>query len=386
MPTKNKLLIATDWFYPGYKAGGPIQSITNLTIALEKEYEIAIITSGFDLLSTTAYEGIHLNQFNKITIPGSSQPVAVWYGDNGQPDLRRWLHLIKEINPHTIYLNGLFTPAFLIKPLLAARRSGFQGRLVICPRGMLQQGALSGKTLKKTLYLFFLRISGLLKTVHWHATDSTEKADIEKHFSVGRPVYLASNIPKKPVAQPTAITKQKGALRLIYLSLITEKKNLLVALQCLVQANIPVVFDICGPVKDGEYWETCKALISTLPSHIKVQYCGTVQPAEVQGIFAAYHALFLPTKGENFGHAIYECLSAGRSVIISNTTPWRELAGKRAGYDGSPEDASGFAKAICDLGEAEQAEFDTFCSGAYNVAVNYWKQHDFLKSYKDVFG
>ena len=41
----------------------------------------------------------------------------------------------------------------------------------------------------------------------------------------------------------------------------------------------------------------------------------------------------LPTGGENFGHAIFEALSCGVPVLISDQTPWRGLEALKAGWD-----------------------------------------------------
>ena len=38
------------------------------------------------------------------------------------------------------------------------------------------------------------------------------------------------------------------------------------------------------------------------------------------------------SKSENFGHVIYESLSYGRPVIISDNTPWNEIDNKQCGY------------------------------------------------------
>jgi glycosyltransferase involved in cell wall biosynthesis len=56
--------------------------------------------------------------------------------------------------------------------------------------------------------------------------------------------------------------------------------------------------------------------------------------------------LFLPTTGENFGHAIFEALSCAVPVLISDTTPWRGLAAIRAGWDLPLQDPTAFAAVI----------------------------------------
>ena len=46
---RNQVLIFIDWFLPAYKAGGPIQSISNLVKRLKNEIDIWIVTSNEDL-------------------------------------------------------------------------------------------------------------------------------------------------------------------------------------------------------------------------------------------------------------------------------------------------------------------------------------------------
>ena len=41
---KKKILVFIDWYLPGYRAGGPIQSIANLVNHLDDELDISIVT------------------------------------------------------------------------------------------------------------------------------------------------------------------------------------------------------------------------------------------------------------------------------------------------------------------------------------------------------
>ena len=45
---KPKVLIFIDWYKPGFKAGGPIQSVSNIVSQLGKDYEFYIITRDTD--------------------------------------------------------------------------------------------------------------------------------------------------------------------------------------------------------------------------------------------------------------------------------------------------------------------------------------------------
>ena len=50
--------------------------------------------------------------------------------------------------------------------------------------------------------------------------------------------------------------------------------------------------------------------------------------------------MFLPSKGENFGHIIMESLAASTPVIISDLTPWKDLENARAMFkSGQIQDA-----------------------------------------------
>ena len=55
------ILIFTDWYIPGYKAGGPVQSIYNLTQLLSKYFIVRIVTTNKDLNSSEPYPGIEPN-------------------------------------------------------------------------------------------------------------------------------------------------------------------------------------------------------------------------------------------------------------------------------------------------------------------------------------
>ena len=58
---KKKILIFIDWFLPGYKAGGPIQSIANFVNNFGDIFDISIVTSNKDLGATKPYDGIKSN-------------------------------------------------------------------------------------------------------------------------------------------------------------------------------------------------------------------------------------------------------------------------------------------------------------------------------------
>jgi hypothetical protein len=61
------ILIFTDWYIPGSKAGGPIQSVYNLALMLSEHSIVKIVCRDRDLDSTNAYASIKQNEWNEIS-------------------------------------------------------------------------------------------------------------------------------------------------------------------------------------------------------------------------------------------------------------------------------------------------------------------------------
>lgn len=131
---------------------------------------------------------------------------------------------------------------------------------------------------------------------------------------------------------------QTTELKLVFLSRIGPKKNLLFALDVFRRCKINIVFDIYGPIDDAKYWERCQAVIHEMGSNVRVTYGGPIPYYEVSEVLSQYHYFILPTLGENFCHAVFEAFSAGCPVIISDKTFWRGLDEKHIGWDISLEE------------------------------------------------
>ena len=107
-----------------------------------------------------------------------------------------------------------------------------------------------------------------------------------------------------------------------------------------------VNFEIFGPAEDAAYWKSCQDLIANLPPNIRVHWHGETSNDGVVAAMATTDLFFLPTAGENFGHAIFEALSTGVPVLISDQTPWRDLAAASAGWDLPLADMDRWVEAI----------------------------------------
>ena len=139
----------------------------------------------------------------------------------------------------------------------------------------------------------------------------------------------------------------------------------------LKKANNPIEFNIFGTIEDNKYWSECLAMINGLPKNIKVTYHGFVKKTNIKKAFGENHVLLFPTENENFGHVIFESLSNGITVIISDKTPWRDLEKKLVGYDISLDNPGFSLKAIKKFVKMNDSEYKKWS----NSAINYSKDN-----------
>lgn len=372
-----KLLLFTDWYYPGYKAGGPIQSCKNLVQLLKDHFEIYVITSDRDLHETAPYDSIIADQW---TIPEPS--VNIYYSSPGKMTAGFITQELNAINPDFVYLNSMFSYQYAILPVRVVNKLRHPAKVILAPRGMLHEGALKFKRTKKLFFLNLFRWLGWAKKIHFHATDEQELKDVMKYFP-GSHVSVIQNIPNLSKEAPEAVPKVQGELRMVFLSRISPKKNIYSLIKWLTETTLPYKWslDIYGSAEDQSYFEKCKSK----SEHAPVKFMGSINNNQVQKMFTNYHCFVLPTLGENFGHAIYESLSVGLPVVISKNTPWTDLEEKKAGFDVDIQTGTPFLNALTQLAEMGEAEYSSWSNGALDLARDYYENADFLNKYLILF-
>ena len=378
MKTTHKLLIFSDWYTPGFKAGGPIRSISNLVSALEQTIAIFIVTGNSDLNSSQPYENIESDTW--LTI-GKSKII---YLSKSNRSVKKIKHLIFEVKPDAIYLNSMYSIKYTLYPLLAARLIKNNFKIILAPRGMLQQGAIRNKNKKKQLFLLLFKMFGLDKSMVFHATDMQEKIDITEHFPLNKQINIINNFVISPLLGEKKLLKEPGCLSLVYISVISSKKNLLYLISLFNKVQGNIIFDVYGPVKDKVYWESFLAKINVMKG-IKFTYKSDIPNYLVNETLAGYHFFILPTLGENFGHAIYEALSSGTPVILSDKTPWRNLEEKKAGWDIDLNKPEEFVQVLNKCMCMDEDEYNQWRLGAYNYAKKYYTENNPTENYIKLF-
>ena len=327
------VLTFVGYYLPGYKSGGPIRTIANIVATLGDEIDFRIVTSDRDAAESEPYA--HLDGSDGWLEVGKAK---VLYLAPTRRSLRNIGRIVRETPHDTLYLNSFFDPVFTLKPLLA-RRLGLapKRRCVIASRAF-----------------------GLHRDLVWQASSEHEEKDVRAVMGdVATDIRIAADLlaPMEAQTPPPHRPRAEGEpLRVVFLSRISPMKNLDFALEVLKQVRAPVSLDIYGPVREEAYWARCSALMAELPSHVTATYRGSVEHDRVHGILAGYDLFFLPTLGENFGHIILEALSAGTPVLISDATPWRDLAALGVGWDISLQAAGAFADRIDRIAQSSAKE------------------------------
>jgi glycosyltransferase involved in cell wall biosynthesis len=370
--TPKRILIFIPWFRPAYKAGGPIRSIDTLTSHYNKDVSYFIVCGHKDIDGTV----------NSVVSFDSwihfSSNTKVWYYSGNFISLPL-KDIVVKTNPTHVMLVGMFSWTYNLYPLLRLRKL----KLIWSVKGMLHPQALSQKVFKKRVLLNLLRKIKVLTNITFHATNDVESKYIKNTFGEIVRVRTALNIPHHyHCANP--IEKKTGCLRLLSISLISPMKNHKLVLQSLMQCSEEVKYDIVGAVKDKSYWKECLGLIEKLPKNVTVNYHGEQTPENLQPYLTNTHLLVMPSKSENYGHAIVEALSMGRPVLTSLHTPWNDLKIHHAGINTNTE-VHEIAEAIDFFLKMNQEEYNIYCKGARQYFEKFLNVEQILEQYDQLF-
>ncbi len=315
-----KILIIMGRYLPGYKDGGPVRSIKNLIDRLGDEYDFHILTVDRDHGDTQSYAVAYPELKIKIRDWNMVGKAKVFYVEPGGFDAQT----VKKCaeNMDVIYLCGCFND--YARTTLRLKKMGeISCRVVIAAMGLFSPGAFRIKYPKKKAYMMLLKGLGYLKNVEWSATDEKEASDIRRQVGKNAICHLAEDLPRKPEKITHTTVSDKGSLRVVFLSRISKKKNLLLCakiLQGITEGNI--IFDIYGNKEDADYWKECEQELRKLPDNIKWSYKGEADSEKVIDIFSDYDVFLFPTMAENYGHVIFEAMAGGCVPVISDRTPW----------------------------------------------------------------
>lgn len=365
MPPKPVLMTFVERYLPGFKGGGPLRTISSMAELLADEFTFRVVTHDRDVGDQQPYPGMSPGRWNLV---GCAEVMYLPPSGRSFLDLAR---LLRNTAHDVVYLNSFFSPDFTIRPLVL-RRLGIRRRtpVVLAPRGEFSPEALALKGTKKRSYIAAAKASRLYDGLYWQASSEFEAEEIRRLVGPDPRIHVAGDLASglRASAYPGTM-KIAGELRLIFVSRVVPKKNLLGAIDCLAEVIGKVELVVVGPLEDAAYWAECVRRTRRLPSNVTFRYAGAVPHAEVGAAFRKHHVLLLPTLGENFGHVILEALLSGLPVITSDATPWRNLASLNAGMDlplGSTEALRNAVQMFVDM---DESRFATWRSGALRLGA-----------------
>ena len=358
---RRRVLVFAGHYLPGYKSGGPIRSVANMVSHLSPYFDFFVVTRDRDATETKTYSGITPGRWHRV---GSAR--VLYCSSVGAGVLRR---AYREVRPDIILLNSFQDKFTLVTMLL--RRIGVFGDtpILLAPRGEFSPGAMEIKRTKKRFYRHAAKLLGFHEDLLWQATALREKQEILQAAPARQldpdSIFVAHNITEKPSSSASHPPKQPGTVKLVFVSRISEKKNLHFILELLSNIHGKVQFNIFGPVAENDkaYWDKCKALLAQLPENIEAEYRGSLDHPAVQRVLQDHHFFVLPTRGENYCHAAVESFINGTPVILSNETPWIDLTEARAGFDTPLNDPGGWLSALQNCVDVDQQTYTVFLKG-----------------------
>ena len=372
-----RIVVVTDHYLPGWKAGGPIRSLSNLIAELSNDFDFRLVTRDRDRDDTEPYADVLLDTWVPVG------RASVFYGRPGTLSPRHLYGIISAAEPQLVYLNSMYS-RLTIGYLSVRRLRRRSPPVVINPRGELDPRAMSIKSVRKKFYLTAARLLGLFSDVAWQASTATESGQIASRIG-GAVAEVATNLPLLPPLEPYPVPqKTPGSAHFVFISRVGPMKNLTFLLEALSKVRGRVELGIYGR-KLAADWARVERLLDELPEHLTVTYRGIPRHEEVDGILRSAHFFALPTLAESFGHSIYEALSAGRPVVISDRTPWRRLMDGHAGWDLPLEDLEVWVDALQQCVDMDHGAYESMSRAAHEKAQLWYDAEDRHAAHAEVF-
>ena len=233
------VLVLARYYLPGFKAGGPIRSISNVVAALHGSCDFRIMTTDRDHAEPSPFENIAINDWNEFA------GAKVFYADAAHRRSASLRRIISAVDPDVVYLNSFFSPTFGALPLGWRKffGTGSRARWIVAPRGEFSPGAMALKAWKKRPFIRAARLAGLFDGITWQATSEPEMEDIRRE--TGDPdaaIVLASNITEGvgDFVEPAISESPARPLKVCFVSRVSRKKNLAFAVEAMARARSPV--------------------------------------------------------------------------------------------------------------------------------------------------
>lgn len=380
---KKTIVIFLFGYYPGKNYGGPVTSIRNFTEFLSDEYDMRIITSNHELKCKEKYSTIK-EGWNKV---GCADVLYLNEKDYRTIKFEKILKpFIQQID--VFYLSSIYNIKINYPAIKLAHKYSIP--ILLAPRGDLMKNSIGmkskAKMLKKLIFLRICRVTNLFKGVFFQSTSFEETEGIKRYLNISENrIIQVPNFPIKAKNEVKLRNKKKNSLKIVFISRIMVKKNLLLALDAVLKLpdQYNIKFDIFGPIEDKEYWKTCQKVMDTinLSENKFTEYKGNLPLIEAQKIYEEYECFLFPTISENYGHVIAEAMISNCPVIISKcVTPFDDCNG-HGNFTASLENPEEFVDCLSRIAEMDQVEYDQLLVQGRNYANQKFRVDELKEDY-----
>ncbi|MDB6113140.1 MAG: aceC [Lacunisphaera sp.] len=217
----------------------------------------------------------------------------------------------------------------------AARRRGVP--LVISPRGMMSGWAYRHRRWRKMLAELFVHPGAFAGAAGWHAT-SPEEADDIRALGFKQPVCVSPNGVDLPAAAGLAAARAAWhelcpATRTRPVALFYSRFHRKKRLRELIDLWLSLprgdwLLLIAGVPEDYTAAEIDIWIAAANAGEKIAVFDGAGRPPP----YAVASLFLLPSHSENFGLVIAEALAAGVPALVTDTTPWKDLATAGSGW------------------------------------------------------
>ena len=200
---KKDILIITGRYLPGYKDGGPVRTIKNLTDYLGNEYNFRILTADRDHGDEAPYPDITVNTWNRV---GNA---LVWYVPPGKFSFSIIRKMSEEAD--TVFISGCFSD-YAIKTLILNRIGQIKKPVIIAPMGLFMPNAMKRKPIKYNSFIMLFKLLGMFHNVKWSVSSEIEEKCVKKEISPEAVCYIAKDLPR--MVEEKTIHKRKKIKRI----------------------------------------------------------------------------------------------------------------------------------------------------------------------------
>jgi glycosyltransferase involved in cell wall biosynthesis len=359
----NSCLIVCSSFYPAFKSGGPVRSLTNLVRLLGNKTQFDIITADRDLGDISSFSSVELNSWSNTYFSS-----RIFYIQSClSAIIGRTVTFEKKYE--VMYLNSFFDIKFSLLFLILWKIGVIDAdRVILAPRGELTDGAISLKKQKKLVFIYLFKLLGFKNNITFHFTSEDEKKQATKYLGDINSILIPNMHEKIP--HHIYKIKKIGELKILFLARVSPKKNLKTIIKTLsnvTSGNIEL--RIAGEMEDKNYVKNCLNLIAALPENITVSFLGAIERERVKEELVRSHLFFLPTLNENYGHSIVEAMINSNAVLLSDQTPWNNVS-NCGGFVSTPFDVEYFVSKLNYLVSVDEKDFNQITHSIYNYCLH----------------